>query len=326
MAQRGRHTPHVPFAASVPGYDPFSVDFVAPYSALHPSRVPPGNQHGTPNRRRTFSGMPSMHRPSPAQHRPSPAQQTQSASNQNTGESTEVSNSQLLDMIRGLQDDLMEVKGENMALKQAMNTMSGRVIDLEGKLDELNQYGRRENVCFSNLKVDEEHTCEAQVINLCHEIGVEVTAEDLVAAHPLPTKGGQGRQRRYIARFHDRRKAQEVFAARKRTKEIDPVKKSALAAQSNRGIAIQPNITLPRARLLAQLKEAKERLGWDSCWVDYRTGNLMLKTSPSNRPVLIRSTFDIVKVSGNQFEPRGYHLCQPNIFDVFEVSRISVHE
>ncbi len=229
---------------------------------------------------------------------------------------------QLLEMVKGLQDDIMEIRGENMSLKQVINTQQGRISQLESQVYELNQYGRRENICFTNLKVDDGHPCEQQVINLCHEIGVEVKSEDLVAAHPLPTKGGQGRQRRCIARFHDREKALEVFAARKNTKNIDPTKKSDLTVQSEKGIAIQPNITPARARLLAQLREAVGKCGWDSCWVDYRNGTILLKTEASKRPIPIKCTFDILKLSHDKFEPRAYHLCHPDIFDVFNVSEI----
>ena len=127
---------------------------------------------------------------------------------------TDPTPAQLLEMLRGLQDDLCELKGENMSLKQVVNIQAAKISRLELKIDELDQYGRRDNVCFTNLKVDAQHPCEAQVVELCNQLGVEVTPTDIVAAHPLPAK--RGKPQRCIARFHDRRKAHEVLAARKR--------------------------------------------------------------------------------------------------------------
>ena len=70
----------------------------------------------------------------------------------------------------------------------AMNTLSKENASLSKELDNLSQYTRRENICFTNLAVDDDHTCEEQVTNLCHELGVEVTHTDLVAVHPFKTK------------------------------------------------------------------------------------------------------------------------------------------
>ena len=224
-------------------------------------------------------------------------------------------------MLRSLQDEISEVRGENIVLKQTLNVQAHHIAELRQKCDDLDQYGRRENVCLTNLKVDEQHPCEQQVIELCNELGVTVEPSDVVAAHPLPSKRGRGN--RFIVRFHDRKKAQEVFAARKRTKDIDPAKKAALAANADRGFAIQPNITPARAQLLAQLKDACSRCSWEACWVDYRNCNIMLKMAANCRPIVIRNTHDILKHSGEQFVTNDFILCSGKPFDVFDVSHMS---
>ena len=208
---------HVPFSANVVGYDPHHTDYIDPRRSMS---IIPTFQQSPRNRRMSMSLGPV-----PAQPPHQPARTSPRSAGQPTGrgQTEEVTNAQLFEMIKELQDEIMEVRGENMVLKQTLNVQAHHIAEITQKCDDLDQYGRRENVCFTNLKVTEERPCAQQVVELCHELGVEVATSDLVDAHPLPSKRGRGN--RCIARFRDRKKAQDVFAARKRSKDIDPTKK-----------------------------------------------------------------------------------------------------
>ena len=59
-------------------------------------------------------------------------------------------------MLQETRDEIMELRGENMTLKSSLNTAVQRIVFLEKELDDLNQYNRRENVVFSNLKVEDQ--------------------------------------------------------------------------------------------------------------------------------------------------------------------------
>ena len=102
-----------------------------------------------------------------------------------------------------LQGEVFNLKRENHELKVETNRLNGHVSNLEQQLDELNQYGRRENVCFSNLKFSAELPVQKQVIDLCEEIGVTLTESDFVDVHPLPSRSKGGP--RVIARFKERK-------------------------------------------------------------------------------------------------------------------------
>ncbi len=232
-----------------------------------------------------------------------------------------VGNEALVSMIYEMREAWAELRGENMLLKQTLNDQAQQIARLDKELDELNQYGRRENVCFTNLLVDSSHIAETQVINLCHEIGVEVTPDDLVlvASHPLPAR--KGKAVRVIARFKERSMAHKVFANRKGTKNINAAKKQGLAARADKGFAVQPNITPRRAKLLAQVKDAVQNMKWNSTWVDYRNCNIMLKQTPTSRPIPIHCTLDIKKLIGPQYNPNDYYLCVRESFDVFSPIR-----
>ncbi|KAL5266158.1 hypothetical protein ACHWQZ_G006719 [Mnemiopsis leidyi] len=184
-------------------------------------------------------------------------------SNSNDGEFSQLDVSCLLARVNRLSKDLKflcdentQLKGEIILIKSALNSQTKKISELEIELDDLQQYGRRENVCFSNLKIDDKPVID-QVISLCEEINVTVTKNDLVDVHPLPST--RGHAKRIIARFKDRKLGQQVMGARKSAKNIGANKKKQLAADPSRGFGIQPNITSKRAMLLKQAKAAVEK-------------------------------------------------------------------
>jgi hypothetical protein len=72
-----------------------------------------------------------------------------------------------------------------------------------------------------------------------------IRAVDLVAAHPSPGK----KTTRFIARFKDRATALRVFHNRKKTKNIDPLKKKSILAEDQRvlpsNLILLQNVSVP---------------------------------------------------------------------------------
>ncbi len=225
----------------------------------------------------------------------------------------------LRESINELRDEIMELKGENVLLKQALNVQTDKINHLEQDLDDLQQYGRRENVCFSNVKFSDTLPVMDQVIDLCEQINVTVTENDLVDVHPLPARNG--RAKRIIARFKDRKLGQNVLAARKSSKNIPKTKKDTLAADPTRGFGIQPNITPKRSALLAQAKVAVDKARLNGTWVDIKTGAILIRIKQGDRPRVIRCTNDIVELVPD-FKPTEFILCvnESDRFEVFDTS------
>ena len=140
----------------------------------------------------------------------------------------------LIPTIQSLSANMKFLMEENSQLKDVVNHLLFENSQLRSDLDALDQYSRRENVCFTNVKVDEENACSDQIVKLCQELEVDVATSDLVAAHPLPTKKpksgstGNTAPKRFIARFKDRSTAQSVLSNRKLSKNISPQSKNNL--------------------------------------------------------------------------------------------------
>ena len=223
-------------------------------------------------------------------------------------------------LVKALQEELFVLREDNHHLRQAFNDLTLRNVRLESDLEALDQYSRRENVCLTNIKVDNDNKCDEQVVALCNELGVDIKTDDLVAAHPLPGR----RSNRFIARFKDRATAQKVFRNRKQTKTIDPNKKKAIFADDKKGVAVQPNITSKRSALLAQVKEAVDKYSLDSCWVDTINCNIMLRLNQNGRPTPIMNTLDLMKYV-TDFVPSEFILCVDpmSLFSVPNFSPVS---
>ena len=222
-------------------------------------------------------------------------------------------------IVSALSDELFAFREENHHLRQAINDLTKRNARLESDLEALDQYSRRENVCFTNIKVDSEHKCDDQVVALCNELGVDIVTSDLVAAHPLP-----GKKPRFIARFKDRATAHKVFKNRKQTKAIAPTKKKAIFADEKKGVAVQPNITPKRSALLAQVKDAVDKCTLNSCWVDTKNCNVMIRLNDHGRPAPIMNTLDLLKLVPN-YKPSEFILCVDplSLFSVPNFSPVS---
>lgn len=185
---------------------------------------------------------------------------------------------------------------------------------VDAEVDDLAQYGRRENIVFTNLLIDEHHDVPSQVVQLCKEIGVTVEPSDLVDAHPLPA--AQDKPKRYIARFHQRSTAKQVFSNRRKAKDITGDCKGQLAHNAEKGFGILPNLTPKRGKLFGQVKEFCDSNGHLGCWADTNTGKILLKLQGETRGRVIRNTGDLVAIKGS-YNPDVWYFCTPPLFHEF---------
>ena len=91
------------------------------------------------------------------------------------------------EVVRELKQELKETKAElktvkieNERLKQAVNLQVF-------KLDELDQYGRRENIRIQGVpeSFDNKHDGESVVLNIANELNIKIKTDDIQRAHRL---------------------------------------------------------------------------------------------------------------------------------------------
>ena len=222
---------------------------------------------------------------------------------------------QLRDSNSALIEENRAIKADFEHMKCVVNRQAAFIAEIDGNIDELGQYGRRENVVFTNLKVNPDQKPEQQVIELCKEIDVQVADEDIVACHALP--GKSGKPKRYIARFHDRSKAQLIFRNRKKSKLITPASKEKLASDKGKGFGILPNLTTKRGKLFGQVSKFNSDFEHAGCWVDPNSGKILLKLRGAERGRVIKNTSDLVQIEST-FAPTDWHFCSAPTFNTVQ--------
>ena len=214
--------------------------------------------------------------------------------------------------ISGITSDNTRLRDEVTHLKTVVNRQATYIANLDVDLDELGQYGRRENVVFSNLYINDVTSPETQVVELCNKIGVTVHPSDIVACHVLPSKN-DSLPKRVIARFDNRKTANKIFKNRKNAKKIPAENKAKLSANKDRGIGISPNLTVKRGKFFSQVKFFNETYGHQGCWVNPMNGKILIKLRGDDRGRVVRSTGDLTEIN-KLFVPEEWFFCAPPSF------------
>ena len=120
-------------------------------------------------------------------------------------------------------EEMQELRDENKVLRN-------KVTDMEYKLDELNQYSRKNNILFDDIKEQKGEDTDELVIAQCDKLGIAVDKTNIVTSHRLPTKHNvPNKPRPIIARFSSARTSKHVLVATKEqfkqeAKSVNPVK------------------------------------------------------------------------------------------------------
>ena len=219
-----------------------------------------------------------------------------------------------------------ELRNENVRLvndveklKVTANIQAAKICVLEAEVDDQNQYSRRENIIFTNLKADTNDELVNKVVDLCDQIGVTVEKSDISTAHPLPLRTGK----RHVVRFINRSKVQDIFKHRKNCKNIDQAKKRAISHKPDKGIGIMPHLTVKRARFYKQAKDFSDSNNFNGCWVDYNNAKIFIRRNAGQQATVVSDTGDLNKLNPD-YVPTGFHFCTPPVFMFNENPNLNV--
>ncbi|KAJ4430577.1 hypothetical protein ANN_19165 [Periplaneta americana] len=135
-------------------------------------------------------------------------------------------------------------------LKSTLETRDKKIEALENKIDDLEQYQRRQ--CLRIFGVAEEATEETEkiVMEVAQRIGVDVQPHDIDRSHRVGRRDiSNNRPRPIIAKFVSYRKRSEMFSNKKRLK--------------GSGVTLRDDLTAMRHNIL---KEAITKFGLNNVW------------------------------------------------------------
>ena len=191
-----------------------------------------------------------------------------------------------------LNDKIAFLVNENNQLKASVASLERKVkenqIQFEIDINKLEQYGRRSNVEIAGIP-DEVSlpSLETKVVEVLGEIGVKVTPDEIEACHRLPkNRNGRGPSRT-IVRFVNRKKCDQIFANKRRLKDID---KKKIGIKNN----IYVNYSL--CRDYRRLHYTARKLHNDGCinrfWVSNGTVKIAVTENSPPISILHKSKFE----------------------------------
>lgn len=153
---------------------------------------------------------------------------------------------------------LLTVNTELERLRGEVSSLTGKVTNLEDRLsqktDDLEQYGRRNNLRFFGVEEAAGEDTDELVVGLCERLGVDLPRSAICRSHrvgrpPAPRADGKKISRPLIVRFTSYRDRRRVFGAKKNLK--------------GSGVTIREDLTARRAEVF---REAAQRYGIRSTW------------------------------------------------------------
>lgn len=120
------------------------------------------------------------------------------------------------------------LKAENEQIKGELRQVKSKNVELQLRIEELDQYGRKNDVIVRNIPEAEEENLKKIITSAAEKLNVSIREWDIVVVHRLPTKSGI---KPIIARFLCYDKKRELLKAFKTMKP--------------NGIAIGIDTTLP---------------------------------------------------------------------------------
>ena len=81
-----------------------------------------------------------------------------------------------------------KLEQENLNLKKKVSDLLQTKNEEEEKIDNLEQYGRRENLEIEGIPFKENENINETIVNLAKKIGVPMCVNDISTAHRLPPK------------------------------------------------------------------------------------------------------------------------------------------
>ena len=177
------------------------------------------------------------------------------------------------------------VKSQIKEIKEDINTLSNDGFNVEVKLDELEQYARRDCLEITGIPVVPNDSPALLVKEISEIMGVNLNENDISIAHRLPpTKKVKDR---LIVKFTRREKRDEIYSKRKnlkskRTKDLPSVvcEPESAVVSHKAHIHVNESLTPYRKRLLGRILQFKRHHNYKFIWT--ANGKIMMKKTESS--------------------------------------------
>ena len=200
------------------------------------------------------------------------------------------------DSLKAEYDKLIEVntlqKEEISNLKSQAAALKTQEIKDSIKVDELEQYGRRQNLEIVEVPEKEDENTNAIVLEVAKMLDVDIMSSHISTSHRLPKKKASSRNNSgsspIIVRFTSRDIRNQIYANRKKARFVD-LKNFSVSDTKN--IFVNENLTPTRKQLFWKTKQEVKNNSWKYIWT--HNGNVFVKKDDKASITAIKNELDL---------------------------------
>ena len=200
------------------------------------------------------------------------------------------------DKLKAEYDKLIEVntlqKEEISDLKSQAAALETQEIKDSIKVDELEQYGRRQNLEIVGAPEKEDENTNAIVLEVAKMLDVDIMSSHISTSHCLPKKTSSSRNNSssspIIVRFTSRDIRNQIFANRKNARFVDLKN---FSVSDNKNIFVNENLIPTRKQLFWKTKQQVKNNSWKYIWT--HNGNVFVKKDDNASITAIKNELDL---------------------------------
>ena len=183
-------------------------------------------------------------------------------------------------------------KEEISNLKSQAAALKTQEIKDSIKVDELEQYGRRQNLEIVGVPEKEDENTNAIVLEVAKMLDVDIMSSHISTSHRLPKKTAINRNNSgsspIIVRFTSRDIRNQIYANRKKARFVD-LKNFSVSDTKN--IFVNENLTPTRKQLFWKTKQEVKNNSWKYIWT--HNGNVFVKKDDNASITAIKNELDL---------------------------------
>ena len=158
------------------------------------------------------------------------------------------------------------------------------------KLENLERYGRRQNLEFQGVPESENEDVPKLVVEICELFGVKINQIDISIAHRLSAMKARDDSKKpnppaIIATFISRSARNEIYNNRKFAKTIS---QSSFPVNEMQKLNVDENLTRARKRLLRRAKQMAKQKNFKYAWT--KNGRILIRKDDSDLTNIIEIT------------------------------------
>ena len=200
------------------------------------------------------------------------------------------------DSLKAEYDKLIEVntlqKEEISDLKSQAAALKTQEIKDSIKVDELKQYGRRQNLEIVGVPGKENENTNAIVLEVAKMLDVDIMSSHISTSHRLSKKTASSRNNSgsspIIVRFTSRDIRNQIYVNRKKARFVDLKN---FSVYDTKNIFVNKNLTPIRKQLFWKTKQQVKNKSWKYIWT--HNGNVFVKKDDNATIIAIKNELDL---------------------------------